>query len=80
MFKTTKLALCAAIVLGVSAPVALASDNSGDYTGGFVVEGSMDGVNPIYHPDMSGKSARTSAAAAHAQANIDQSHKQSARR
>ena len=54
MFKTTKLALCAAIVLGVGAPVALASDNSGDYTGGFVVEGSMDGVNPIYHPDMSG--------------------------
>ena len=75
MLKTTKLALCAAIVLGVSAPVALASDNSGDYTGGFVVEGSMDGVNPIYHPDTFGKSARTSAATAHAQANSNQPHK-----
>lgn len=33
------------------ASAASASDNSGEYHGGFVMPGSMDGVNPAYHPE-----------------------------
>jgi hypothetical protein len=51
MTKTTA-ALAAALIVG-SASLALASDNnSGDYSGGFVVPGSTDGVNPAYHRDL----------------------------
>jgi hypothetical protein len=41
MLTKTKLALAAALVLG-TASTALA--------GGYVLPGSMDGVNPAYHP------------------------------
>jgi hypothetical protein len=58
--KQTLIALSAALVLGVAgASVAQASDNnSGDYKGGFVMPGSMDGVNPALHPGWFGPHAR----------------------
>jgi hypothetical protein len=53
MLTKTTAALAAALVVA-SASLALASDNnSGDYSGGFVVPGSSDGVNPAYHRDLS---------------------------
>jgi hypothetical protein len=51
MFTNTKIALAAALILG-TASAALANDN--DETGGFVLPGSMDGVNPVHHPDIFG--------------------------
>ena len=47
----TKTILAAALILG-TASAALANDN--DETGGFVMPGSMDGVNPAHHPDIFG--------------------------
>jgi hypothetical protein len=44
-----KTVLTAALIIG-AASAAQASDNAGEYHGGFVVPGSMDGVNPVYHP------------------------------
>src|ERR1700692_5147060 len=41
MLNKTKIALAAALVIGTASP-ALAA--------GHVVPGSMDGVNPVYHP------------------------------
>jgi hypothetical protein len=52
MFTTTKIALSVAIVLG-AASAALANDQS-DERGGFVIAGSTDGVNPVYHKDIFG--------------------------
>jgi hypothetical protein len=52
MLTKTKTALAAALIIGSAAfgaVSAFASDNSGDYTGGFVVPGA-NGVNPAYHP------------------------------
>jgi hypothetical protein len=74
MFSKTKIALCVAITFGLGAATALANDKD-DYSGGFVIEGSMDGVNPVHHPDIFGQPAKSSAAAAHAQATVDQLHK-----
>lgn len=55
----TKIALCVAIVLGGAASSALASNDNdgGNETGGYVVSGSMDGVNPAYHREMFGRPA-----------------------
>ena len=47
MLTKTKALLAAALVLG-TATAALANDD--DERGGFVMPGSMDGVNPAYHP------------------------------
>jgi hypothetical protein len=59
MFNKTKIALCVAIVLGGAGSAALASnENDPSDRGGFVVNGSMDGVNPAYHSDLFGKSAK----------------------
>lgn len=66
--KQALIALTAAIGLGVAgASVAQASENnSGDYHGGFVQPGNMNGVNPAYHPDWFGPQARqTNGAAAY---------------
>jgi hypothetical protein len=49
MLTKTKVALAAALILG-TASAALAGDNTGDPSGGYVVPGSLDGVNPAYHP------------------------------
>ena len=48
MFTTTKLALAAVLVLG-AASAALA-ENDRDERGGYVIPGSVDGVNPVFHP------------------------------
>jgi hypothetical protein len=50
MLTKTKAVLAAALILG-TASAALASDHEGD-TGGYVLPGSTDGVNPVYHPDL----------------------------
>ena len=47
MLTKTKAILAAALVLG-TASAALAGDH--EDRGGFVMPGSMDGVNPAYHP------------------------------
>ena len=52
MLTKTKVALAAALVIGTAsfgAASALASGNSGEYSGGFVVRGNSS-VNPAYHP------------------------------
>ena len=52
MLTKTKAALAAALILSTASlgtVSALASDNSGEYSGGFVIPGSTDGVNPAYH-------------------------------
>jgi hypothetical protein len=49
MLTKTKVALAAALIIG-TASAALANDSGENNQGGFVVPGSMDGVNPAYHP------------------------------
>jgi hypothetical protein len=51
MLNKTKIAL-AAVLIAASAGAALASNENdgGNETGGFVIPGSTDGVNPVYHP------------------------------
>jgi ABC-type sugar transport system substrate-binding protein len=55
MFTKTKTALSVAIVLGAlgTASAALAGDQT-DERGGYVLPGSTDGVNPVYHPGIFG--------------------------
>jgi hypothetical protein len=56
MLTRTKAALAAALILSTASlgtVSALASDNSGEYSGGFVIQGSTDGVNPVYHRGLS---------------------------
>ena len=50
--RTTSMAISAAIVLGIvgAATAALANDSGENNMGGYVVPGSMVGVNPVYHP------------------------------
>ena len=54
--KQTLIALYAAVALGVvgAASVAQANEPRDEY-GGYVVPGSMVGVNPVYHPGWFGK-------------------------
>jgi hypothetical protein len=49
MLTKTKVALAAALIVG-TASAALANDSGENNQGGFVMPGSMDGVNPVYHP------------------------------
>jgi hypothetical protein len=56
MLTKTKTILAAALILG-TASAALASESGND--SGFVMPGSMDGVNPAYHPDWFPNSATT---------------------
>jgi hypothetical protein len=49
MLTKTKVVLAAALMLG-TASAALAGDSGENNYGGFVMPGSMDGVNPAYHP------------------------------
>ena len=53
------ITLTLAAALGILGAVsAVASENSGrGGRGGFVVPGSLDGVNPAYHPDIFGNAA-----------------------
>ena len=49
MLTKTKLVLAAALMLG-TASAALAGDSGENNMGGFVLPGSMVGVNPVFHP------------------------------
>lgn len=56
MFSKTKIALAAALIVG-SGVAALANDQTEEGSG-FVLPGSMDGVNPVYHPDIFGSGGK----------------------
>jgi hypothetical protein len=56
MFTNTKIALAVAIILGV-ASAALAGSENTEERGGYVMPGSLVGVNPVYHPDIFGNAA-----------------------
>jgi hypothetical protein len=60
MLTKTKITLVAALIVG-TATAALAND-PGEDRGGFVVPGSMAGVNPAYHPDIFGSAGNASEA------------------
>jgi len=49
MLNKTKIALAAALIIG-TASVALASDSGSEPSGGHVMPGSLEGVNPVDHP------------------------------
>ncbi len=51
MFIKTKIAVAAALIIG-TASAALAGSERG--LGGYVLPGSTDGVNPVYHPGIFG--------------------------
>ena len=51
MFTKIKLVLAAVLVAGAGSLAQASNENDGgNETGGFVMPGSMDGVNPAYHP------------------------------
>ena len=56
----TLIALSAAAALGAFgiSSAALANDSGENNQGGYVVPGSMSGVNPVYHPRWFGPAAR----------------------
>jgi hypothetical protein len=56
MLSKTKMALAAALILG-TASAALAGTDNGAQSGGYVTPGSLDGVNPAYHPGIFGNPA-----------------------
>jgi ABC-type sugar transport system substrate-binding protein len=58
--RKTLLVLFSAAALGVVGAASVAQAN--DEYGGFVVPGSMDGVNPVFHPRWFGPAARAKAA------------------
>ena len=62
MFNKTKVALSVAMVLGALGTGSVAwagSDNDADSgQGGFVIRGSTDGVNPVYHQDIFGNAGK----------------------
>jgi hypothetical protein len=56
------IALSAATALGVLGAASTAqAGNEGEDTGGFVMPGSMVGVNPVYHPEWFGRRAEAAA-------------------
>jgi hypothetical protein len=57
MLTKTKIVLATALILG-TASAALAGSDRDDATGrGYVMPGSLDGVNPVYHPGIFGNPA-----------------------
>jgi hypothetical protein len=52
MCTTMKLAVAAVLILGTASAALAESEH--DQGGGYLIEGSMDGVNPVYHPDVFG--------------------------
>jgi hypothetical protein len=58
MFTKTKIAFAAVLILGTAATaLAGGSDRDDDDGGGFVIPCSLDGVNPVFHPDIFGNAA-----------------------
>jgi hypothetical protein len=56
MLTKTKIALAAALILG-TASAALAGDSNSEPGGGYVMPGSLSGVNPADHPAIFGNPA-----------------------
>ena len=56
MITKLKIALAAVIVIG-TAGATMAGDQT-DERGGYLVPGNMEGVNPVYHPDLFGAFAK----------------------
>ncbi len=51
MLTKTKVVLAAALILGAGSLAQAGQDNDGgNETGGYVLPGNTDGVNPVYHP------------------------------
>jgi len=51
MLTKIKLVLAAALVLGAGSLAQASNENDGgNETGGYVLPGNLDGVNPVYHP------------------------------
>src|ERR1700732_227921 len=51
MLTKFKLVLAAVLVLGAGSLAQASNENDGgNETGGYVLPGNMDGVNPAYHP------------------------------
>ena len=67
MFTKTKIALSVAMVLGAASAALAGSENTED-RGGYVISGSTDGVNPVYHPRWFPNLARAHRAANYAYA------------
>jgi len=65
--KTAMIAAIALSVLGTAAMAGAKDDDGGGGAGGYVISGSTDGVNPVYHQDLFGNSK---ALASHAQAKV----------
>ena len=72
MFSKSKIVLAAALILG-SGVAALANEQT-EERGGFVLPGSMDGVNPVYHPDIIGTGSQALGRAARPTVQQDRSH------
>jgi hypothetical protein len=56
MLTKTKIALAAAVIFStasIGTVSALASDNTGEYSGGYAIQGSTNAVNPAYHRNLS---------------------------
>jgi hypothetical protein len=56
MFTNARIAIAALLVIA-TASAALAGSENTEERGGFVMPGSLDGVNPVYHPDIFGNAA-----------------------
>ena len=50
MLTKTKIVLAAALILGTASAALAGSDNDSEGSGGYVLPGSLDGVNPTDHP------------------------------
>ena len=72
MFSKSKIVLVAALILG-SGVAALANEQT-EERGGFVLPGSTDGVNPVYHPDIFGSGSQAPSPAARPTLQQDRSH------
>jgi len=72
MFSKSKIVLAAALILG-SGVAALANEQT-EERGGFVLPGSMEGVNPVYHPDILGSVSQALSRAARPTVQQDRSH------
>lgn len=53
MIEAMKTAFCIAVILAAALSAARANNENED-SGGFVIPGSTDGVNPAYHPEYFG--------------------------
>jgi hypothetical protein len=57
MFNRTKIALAAALVIGTASAALAGQPIDRTAPGGHVMPGSLDGVNPAYHPGIFGNPA-----------------------